>query len=64
MHESVARLGGQAVTVQQRDAATAETDQPTVGELAEDLGGGFPGRADQGGDLLVGEADLFTPGRQ
>jgi hypothetical protein len=60
---SVSGLGVDAGHIEDRDTATAEADQTTVGEIAENLGGGLAGGAGKRGDLLVGERHDRTADR-
>jgi hypothetical protein len=58
----VAGLGADLADVEQGDPAAAEADEAPIGEVAENLGGGLPAGAGQGGDLFVGSRQLAHAG--
>src|SRR5262249_2527313 len=59
---SFAGFGGDSGRVEDGDLSSGEADQAAVGELAQDLGGGLAGGADQRGELFVGQRHLRVSG--
>lgn len=57
-------IGEQPDVVEHGDLTAAQFDDAAFGQVAQCLGGGLMGGADQGRELLVGEGDRPWPERQ